>query len=1662
MRDIQDFASLQIKLASPDTIRAWSYGEVKKPETINYRTLKPEDSGLFCERIFGTTKEWECKCGKFKSIRYKGVMCDRCGVEVTHFKVRRERTGHIELAAPVSHIWYYHSVPSRMGLLLDIQMNALRSVLYYEKYIVINPGETDLKQNQLLTEEDYLQKQEQYNGGFQAGMGAEAIKTLLDNLDLEELRKNLRDKMREKGPKIDKRTLKRIEIVENFINSGNKASWMILDVIPVIPPDLRPMVQLDGGRFATSDLNDLYRRVINRNNRLNRLQGLSAPDIIIRNEKRMLQEAVDALFDNGKHKQRAVKGASSRPLKSISDMLKGKQGRFRQNLLGKRVDYSGRSVIVVGPELKLWQCGLPEKMALELFKPFIMKKLVDKGIVFNIKKAKTLVEKEDPVVYQFLDEVVSEHPVMLNRAPTLHRLGIQAFEPVLVPGKALKLHPLACKAFNADFDGDQMAIHVPLTQAAQMECWNLMLSARNLLDPANGNTIVFPSQDMVLGIYYMTSIKPHAKGTGKIFSTVDEARMAAVNGSIEWQAKIILPKSGFDKHVSDSHNDLSFVAKKADEIERVEEIKDDLVDSIIREKFKDLNDNTVFGKVSAKEAKLNKDIKLKLNEFYHTVDSEKYDSSLGSSESKEAFEQTVNARYDELMGIVSREQRLSTLFYGIFGKSSIERESEDAEQLLRLIGRRYLSDSELSVEAAEHILVDIKIRRLMDSLLLNNDRYILTSAGRLAFNEEMPDEVDYYNEQMNDKKLKKMIESVYHNDMESDKIIKSVIEEKFKAIAYTPELLENVLADKEFCKQLDVLFNRETPLTREAIEKLLTGLYSTDRSWLTILMLDAIKAVGYKNATFYGATLCMDDILVPDEKKEIVDEANKRVEAIVKQWNDNLLTGGARYAKSIQVWENANQILTDIMMMKLKNDKDEFNTIYMMATSGARGSPKQISQLAAMRGLMQRPNGAIIEMPIRSNFKEGLSVIEYFISSNGARKGLTDTALKTADAGYMTRRLVDVAQNVVVTEDDCGTINGLDYTAIKDGDEVKVSLAERIAGHYSIERVIDPATKELLCDVNQYIDENLAAKIDAAGVEKVKLRTVLTCESRLGVCVKCYGKDLARNKIVEIGEAVGTIAAQSIGQPGTQLTLRTFHNGGAAETRASDNHITMKYAVYVKSISGTHVVTEKGDWLFTRRGEMHYTKLFKQYPFAEGDKVLVEHEAYVRRGTAILNQNGEDVLASDNGTIIIGNGVVYLTSTDQTYTIANGSTIYADFASANCVVEKGIALGEVEQFSEPIIAEVTGWVHFEDIIAGSTLDERVEVKNGKKNVERRIVNLNLDVKQPRIIITDEDGNELGSYYLPVGAVLTNDLQDKQKIEAGYTLAKLPKAASQASDITLGLPRVSELFEARKPKNPAVISQISGTVKFENIVKGKRTIIVIDEYGNEYKHLVPITKRLLVRDGDRVVAGEKLSDGAIDPRDELAILGENELQSFLMKDIQSVYRDQGVNINDKHIGIIIRQMLRKVEVVSVGDTKFRFGQQVDKSEFHEENENVIKDGGQPAVARPLFQGITKAALATESFISASSFQETTKVLTEAAIAGKEDKLRGLKENVIIGHVIPAGTGMRQYNNIKLFDDSSSDLDEKMREILEQKSLEQEMENMQDDLILNTGDVSGEED
>ncbi len=1395
MRDIQDFDNIMIKLASPEQIRAWSYGEVKKPETINYRTLRPEKDGLFCERIFGTTKEWECYCGKFKSIRYKGVICDRCGVEVTHFKVRRERMGHIELASPVSHIWYYRSVPSRMGLLLDLTIASLRSILYYEKYIVIDPGDTDLKKKELLTEEEYMEARDRHGMAFTAGIGAEAIRMLLEGIDLDTLSSDLRYKMREKGQKADKRLLKRIEIVENFNNSGNSPEWMILDVIPVIPPELRPMVQLDGGRFATSDLNDLYRRVINRNNRLKRLMALNAPDIIIRNEKRMLQEAVDALFDNSK-KKRVVKGASNRPLKSLSDMLKGKQGRFRQNLLGKRVDYSGRSVIVVGPELQMHQCGLPTKMALELYKPFIMKKLVEKDVVYNIKKAKTLVEQETPEVWAVLDEVVKEHPVLLNRAPTLHRLGIQAFEPVLVEGKAIKLHPLVCHAYNADFDGDQMAVHVPLTQAAQIECWTLMLSSKNLLNPANGTPIVFPSQDMVLGINYLTRERRGAKGEGKRFSTMDEVILALEAHSVDYQALIKVPVNG------------------------------DVVE---------------------------------------------------------------------------------------------------------------------------------------------------TTPGRVILNMELPSELGYMNHAMGDKELKVFVANCYKDHNQH----------------------------------------------------------------ITVKTLDIIKNLGFKYATVFGATIGMDDIVIPEEKRDMIESANSKVESIQNQYLQGHITQEERYNRVIEVWSKTNEDLTGVLMTTLKEDRQGFNPVYMMANSGARGSRTQIRQLSGMRGLMAKPSGEIIELPIRANFKEGLSIIEFFISTNGARKGLADTALKTADAGYLTRRLVDIAQDVVINEDDCGTINGIEMSALKDGEEVVESLKDRIEGRFTLERVKHPISGEVIVDVNEEINDDLAIKLEEVGIEHVRIRTVLTCEAKHGVCRKCYGRNLASNKQVEIGEAVGIIAAQSIGQPGTQLTMRTFHIGGAATKVSEENRITLRYPVLIRKINGNTVDLDDGTVLFTRKGFVILSKVIDTVELKKGDKVLVDDEQKIVGGAPIVKRKSTEIEASEVGYVKVFDDKVLIIAQEQKIDIRNGAQL---LYKEGDIVPPEETIAFFDPFSEPIIAETDGIIQFQDIVLGTTLKEEVNEDTG--NIEKKITEFSLESLQPRILIVDEFGNEKANYFIPGSAYL--NVEDGAKVKAGRTIAKLLKESVKTRDITGGLPRVGELFEARRPKTAAILAKIGGIVEFKGIAKGKRLISIKDPYGSEYKHLVPMGRHLFVRDGDTVEAGEMLCDGNIDPHDILEILGENALQTYLVNEVQEVYRLQGVNINDKHIGVIIRQMMRKVEIVQVGDTNFIFGQQVDKYKFHEENGKVIREGGQPAVAKPLLLGITRASLNIDSFISAASFQETTRVLTNAAIEGSTDSLRGLKENVIIGHLIPAGTGIRKYKNITLFDEHTEDLDAHVQEILEQRKTEQEME------------------
>ncbi|UGQ16070.1 DNA-directed RNA polymerase subunit beta' [Borrelia sp. RT5S] len=1369
MKEIKDFEKIKIKIASPDQIRNWSYGEVKKSETINYRTLRPEKDGLFCERIFGTTKEWECYCGKFKSIRYKGIICDRCNVEVTHFKVRRERMGHIELSAPVAHIWYYKYIPSRIGLLLDVTASNLNSILYYEKYIVIEPGDTDLKKMQLLSEDEYSEARERYGMSFNASMGAEAIKTLLENLDLDELSSKLRVQMIDKDDKTDKKLLRRLEIIENFKVSGNKPEWMIMDVLPVIPPEIRPMVQLDGGRFATSDLNDLYRRVINRNNRLRKLLLLNAPEIIVRNEKRMLQESVDSLFDNS-HKRKVVKGSSNRPLKSLSDALKGKQGRFRQNLLGKRVDYSGRSVIVVGPELKLHQCGIPSKMALELFKPFVIRRLIESESVFNIKRAKSLIEQEVDEVWQILDDVIKEHPVLLNRAPTLHRLGIQAFEPVLVEGKAIKLHPLVCHAYNADFDGDQMAVHVPLTPAAQAESWALMLSTNNLLNPANGHPIVFPSQDIVLGLYYLTMKKKDVVGEGRKFLNFNQVLLAVNNKSLDYNARIYVKVNG---------------------------------------------------------------------------------------------------------------------------------------------------------------------------------EYVETTAGRIVFNEALPDKVDFVNKTLSDYELQVLISEVYVSHGSS----------------------------------------------------------------VVIEMLDIIKKLGFKYATRFGCTISMSDIIVPEEKKVYVDKASREISKIQNDYTKGVITGEERYNNVISVWSKTNEELTTKMMEVLKRDRDGFNVIYMMADSGARGSRNQIRQLAGMRGLMAKTSGDIIELPIISNFKEGLSVIEFFISTNGARKGLADTALKTADAGYLTRRLVDIAQDVVVRIEDCGTINGIKVEALKNGEEVVESLREKAVGSYSIERIKHPITGEIVLDVNEEITEPMIKLLETIGVDKLVIRSVLTCEAEHGVCQKCYGRDFSNNKPVNIGEAVGIIAAQSIGQPGTQLTMRTFHIGGVAQAGSEDDKISLKNTFILNGIEGFNVKVDDG-LLFTRKGTLKIINvIYEEDVSLVGEIKVVDSQKVIKGMPLFVNKEGADVLSSHIGFIKIMDDRFMIVSEEQEVSLRAGTRLEIKVGD---YVEAGSVIGTFDPFAEPIIAEVRGKIKFKDIILGTTLKEEINLETG--NIEKRITDQVFESLDPRILIVNDMGIEISSYVLPGDAYL--QVEDGQGINIGDVIAKLSKGSEKTQDITGGLPRVNDLFETRIPKNLTEMAKASGVVHFKAIQKGKRLINVLDEYGVEHKHYIPAGKHLLVRDGDIVKAGDMLCDGRINPHDVLEILGGISLQEFLLEEIQDVYRKQGVSINDKHIGVIIKQMMKKVKIVSVGDTNFVYNQKVDKHTFYEQNKRVIEQGGEPAIASPILIGITKASLNIDSFISAASFQETTRVLTDASIAGRVDDLKGLKENVVIGHLIPTGTGMNLYKRIKI--------------------------------------------
>ena len=1353
------FNALKISLASPELIRSWSHGEVTKPETINYRTLKPERDGLFCAKIFGPVKDYECICGKYKRLRHRGVVCEKCGVEVIQSKVRRERIGHIELACPVAHIWFLKSLPSRIGTALDITLRDLEKVLYFESYIVTDPGDTELELCQLLTEKEYRAAREEFGAKFEAGMGADAALRLLKELDVEKLTTELREELKVATSEAKKKKYsKRLKVLTSFLNSDNKPEWMILSVIPVIPPDLRPLVPLDGGRFATSDLNDLYRRVINRNNRLKRLIELSAPDIIIRNEKRMLQESVDALFDNGR-RGRTITGPNKRPLKSLSDMLKGKGGRFRQNLLGKRVDYSGRSVIVIGPELRLHQCGLPKKMALELFKPFIYNKLEERGYVTTIKSAKKMVEKEKGVVWDILDEVIKEHPVLLNRAPTLHRLGIQAFEPILIEGKAIQLHPLVCTAFNADFDGDQMAVHVPLSIEAQVESRVLMMSTNNILSPAHGKPIIVPSQDIILGLYYMTRERPFAEGEGRCFSDPDEVWLA-------WNAKDV------------------------------------------------------------------------------------------------------------------------------------------------------------------HLQAAVKCR--VDGKLLE------TTVGRVLLYHFMPDVLPF-------------------------------------------ESFNKVMKKKEISNLIDECF-------RVAGNK------------ATVILTDRLKDVGYYFGCMAGISIGVQDMAIPDSKAPLLEEADQKVSEIDNQYQEGLITAGERYNKVIDIWSDVGDRIAEELMQGISADEfhaengDEkrwgpsFNPIYIMADSGARGSTQQIRQLAGMRGLMAKPDGSIIEQPIKANLREGLSVLQYFVSTHGARKGLADTALKTANSGYLTRRLVDVAQDCIVNEHDCGTAEGVEITALVEGGEEIESLSNRILGRVAAEDVLDPITNEVLVERNQGIDEDACAKITSSGLDRLRIRSVLTCETEHGVCALCYGRDLARGHLVNIGEAVGVIAAQSIGEPGTQLTMRTFHVGGAASGRAEQTALEVRFAGEVKLIDA---------------------KLAKR-----------------RDGSSVVMTRKSEVIVVDpnDGRERERHPLVY------------GARLKVSEGDA---VEPGQLISEWDPFTIPILSEVAGRVEWQDINE-HTMEERTDERTGFAEREVIPVKDKGSDLRPRIVVYGENG-ETKVYNLPVGVRIT--AEHNADIDAGDIIAKRERATTKTKDITGGLPRVVELFEARKSKDPAVVTDVDGVVSFGEDLRGKRRIVVTPEYGDPREYLVAKTKHISVQAGDQVRAGEQLTDGSINPHDILRIEGPTVLAAYLVNEVQEIYRLQGVRINDKHIEVIVRQMLRRVQISDFGDTDFLLGQQVERSKVVRENQKMVSKNGKPASYEPLLLGITKAALSTDSFISAASFQETTKVLTEAAVSGKIDHLRGLKENVIMGRLIPAGSGKAQYSEREIVVEGDDEQEEPVQDFkISQTSLE----------------------
>jgi DNA-directed RNA polymerase subunit beta' len=1447
----QSFDQIRISIASPERIRSWSFGEIKKPETINYRTFKPERDGLFCARIFGPIKDYECLCGKYKRMKYRGIICEKCGVEVTLSKVRRDRMGHIELASPVAHIWFLKSLPSRTGLLLDMTLKDLERVLYFENYVVIEPGLTPLKQHQLLSEEEYLKAQDDYGDDqFTAAIGAEALRTMLSAIDLDEEKARLRDELRDTSSEARRKKLvKRLKLVEAFIESNSRPEWMILEVVPVIPPELRPLVPLDGGRFATSDLNDLYRRVINRNNRLKRLIELRAPDIIVRNEKRMLQEAVDALFDNGR-RGRVITGANKRPLKSLSDMLKGKQGRFRQNLLGKRVDYSGRSVIVVGPELKLQQCGLPKKMALELFKPFIYSKLELYGLASTIKAAKRMVEKERPEVWDILEEVIREHPVLLNRAPTLHRLGIQAFEPVLIEGKAIQLHPLVCTAFNADFDGDQMAVHVPLSLEAQLEARVLMMSTNNILSPANGKPIIVPSQDIVLGLYHITMEREDRPGLALKIRSADE----------------------LEKVLADDQ--VVFYAPGEPQAQIRGEPRDRLLD-----------------RIAQREVTAHRIVPVPVP---------------GDLSGQPAVDEFVAALQHGDLRAFSVEDA-----GGLFVWNSVEdlRDAVAAGRAVVYPIPRFNTNGEI-VQAleAQALTLHAPIKARYGEANGKTPPRVTTTPGRMLLSEILP----------------------HH-----------------PAVGF--DLINTLLTKKEISNVIDQVY-------RHCGQK------------ETVIFCDHLMTLGFQQACKAGISFGKDDLIIPEAKRRLVAEAQDQVKQYEQQYQDGLITQGEKYNKVVDVWSRCTDRVADEMLRIISKPRpgEPVNAVWMMSDSGARGSAAQIKQLAGMRGLMAKPSGEIIETPIISNFKEGLTVLEYFNSTHGARKGLADTALKTANSGYLTRRLVDVAQDAIITEEDCGTTRGLNTSAVIDGGEVIAPLADRILGRTAAVDILDPLTGDLVLAAGELIDEDAVDRIERAAIDKIPIRSVLTCESRIGVCAKCYGRDLARGTIVNIGEAVGVIAAQSIGEPGTQLTMRTFHIGGAAQRGAEQSSIE---AVFDGTVS-------------------------------------------VKNRNVVINSSGVPVVMGRNTEIAV---LDEAGREKSRYRVPYGARLIADDETQ---VKRGDRLVEWDPYTIPIITEKEGIAHYVDLIEGLSMRETVDEATG---ISSKVV---VDWKQqprgselrPRITLRDEKGEVLtlangleARYFMSVDAILS--VENGAHVKAGDVLARIPRESTKTRDITGGLPRVAELFEARKPKDFAIISESEGRVEFGKDYKAKRRIIVTpgEDDKEPVEYLIPKGKHISVQEGDFIRKGDLLMDGNRVPHDILRILGVEELASYLINEIQEVYRLQGVRINDKHIEVIVRQMLQKVEIADPGETTFLMGEQVDRSEFDLENAKADREGLRLAEARPVLQGITKASLQTNSFISAASFQETTRVLTEAAVSGRIDALTGLKENVIVGRLIPAGTG-----------------------------------------------------